>query len=452
MSLIKRINPTLPKLRLQDVSASHVFNGQVYGMKKQTDGKILIYGAFTQYNGNTRNRLVRLNADLTEDTTFATNLGSGFNGVVRDIALRYTGTDRMMVVGDFTNFNGNTRNYVNVIAYDGFEYGSFYANNGGSLCALGHVETRADESFVVASVNGGDLIHQQTDLTSNDTKAYTLASIDGSGYWANVASGWGSRKNGDYTTGGEWLNTGTIHDMYIDSSDFIHVVCSASNLVQHTGGGSISTVATVKYCVFNSNGVYQRYITSSNVTGDIFKLIQGQASEIILEGDFTAIADGTSSFTSQKGLASVQIGSGTGFSLLKSSPSSSIVGSGVATTTRIFKGSFRDTANARTILFHHALNAGADEATKSNILYLTDNGGSSLVSDDIKPIQMDYGLSKGTSTVATEISGMVDVGPYLLVSLSTSGVIGTMKWGKAAQIALAGAASGNAVLFKIYYK
>jgi len=42
----------------------------------QPDGKILISGNFTSFNGTTLNRLIRLNVDGTKDTLF--NIGAGF--------------------------------------------------------------------------------------------------------------------------------------------------------------------------------------------------------------------------------------------------------------------------------------------------------------------------------------------------------------------------------------
>ncbi len=44
----------------------------VYAITLQPDGKILIGGDFTEYNGTTANRIARLNADGTLDTTFTT--------------------------------------------------------------------------------------------------------------------------------------------------------------------------------------------------------------------------------------------------------------------------------------------------------------------------------------------------------------------------------------------
>src|SRR2546428_554657 len=45
-------------------------NGIVYSLAIQSDGKILAGGAFTALGGQTRNRIARLNADGTLDTTF----------------------------------------------------------------------------------------------------------------------------------------------------------------------------------------------------------------------------------------------------------------------------------------------------------------------------------------------------------------------------------------------
>jgi len=46
------------------------FGGAVHASAIQTDGSVIVGGAFTTFDGNTRNRLVRLNSDGTEDTAF----------------------------------------------------------------------------------------------------------------------------------------------------------------------------------------------------------------------------------------------------------------------------------------------------------------------------------------------------------------------------------------------
>lgn len=74
-------------------------NGIVFGLARQNDGKIIIVGAFTKYNGITRNRIARLNPDLSLDLTFDAN-GVGFNNIVRTAAIDANG--RIFVGGDFT--------------------------------------------------------------------------------------------------------------------------------------------------------------------------------------------------------------------------------------------------------------------------------------------------------------------------------------------------------------
>ena len=53
----------------------------VYALAVQPDGKIVIGGDFTSYNGGGAKRVIRLNADGTRDTNFNA-LGSGANDSV----------------------------------------------------------------------------------------------------------------------------------------------------------------------------------------------------------------------------------------------------------------------------------------------------------------------------------------------------------------------------------
>lgn len=58
-------------------------NGIVYAIEPMADGKIIVAGHFTEYNGNTASSIVRLNADGSYDESFsAQNLGEQFGDVV----------------------------------------------------------------------------------------------------------------------------------------------------------------------------------------------------------------------------------------------------------------------------------------------------------------------------------------------------------------------------------
>jgi uncharacterized delta-60 repeat protein len=106
----------------------------------QADGKILVAGAFTTFKGVARNYLIRLNSDGTEDTTFYTNLGTGFGARVRWVTT--DSSSRIYCVGDFVALNGTTRNRIVRLNSDGTVDTTYYTNLGTALngaayfCAL----------------------------------------------------------------------------------------------------------------------------------------------------------------------------------------------------------------------------------------------------------------------------------------------------------------------------
>ncbi len=89
-------------------------NGAILAMLPQGD-KILIGGQFSRYNNKPRSGLARLNADGTLDESF--HAGEGANGAVYDIALDANG--KILVAGAFTRFNGSTRNRIARLNADG---------------------------------------------------------------------------------------------------------------------------------------------------------------------------------------------------------------------------------------------------------------------------------------------------------------------------------------------
>jgi uncharacterized delta-60 repeat protein len=84
------------------------FNNTITSIALQSDGKILIGGFFTQFNGSTSNRLIRLNMDGSIDNSF--NIGSGFNNIIFSIVSQSDG--KILVGGLFTQFNSLTRNRI----------------------------------------------------------------------------------------------------------------------------------------------------------------------------------------------------------------------------------------------------------------------------------------------------------------------------------------------------
>jgi uncharacterized delta-60 repeat protein len=84
------------------------FDAQVNSISIQSDGKIIVGGIFTTYNGVTSNKIVRLNTDGSLDNTF--NSGTGFNSGVISTAIQPDG--KIVIGGSFTNFNGTVINRI----------------------------------------------------------------------------------------------------------------------------------------------------------------------------------------------------------------------------------------------------------------------------------------------------------------------------------------------------
>jgi|GEM_PF-2042229 len=94
-------------------------DGRVHQIRVLPDDKILIAGEFTEVDGVTKTRMARLDSSGNVDPTFTGN----FNGFVRDIELVSQG--RILVAGDFDEANGLPRNRMALLSSSGFPEGSF---------------------------------------------------------------------------------------------------------------------------------------------------------------------------------------------------------------------------------------------------------------------------------------------------------------------------------------
>ncbi|HMS43598.1 MAG TPA: hypothetical protein PKE69_25445, partial [Pyrinomonadaceae bacterium] len=99
------------------------------------DGKIIVVGTFTEVNFSApRGRIARLNADTTFDTTFDPP-GDEANNAINDVALQSDG--KIIVGGDFTSFNGNSNyKYLARLNADGTLDTSFNPVLNGSVTCL----------------------------------------------------------------------------------------------------------------------------------------------------------------------------------------------------------------------------------------------------------------------------------------------------------------------------
>ncbi len=147
----------------------------VVSMAVTNDGKILIAGDFMTYNGITVNNITRLNADGTLDNTFNVG-GAGANSPLDAVAIQTDG--KVVIGGTFTSFNGTTVGRLARLNVDGtldatFNPGGTGLNGGGYITAY-ELKIQPDEKIVV----GGAFTSYNGTLLNNLIRLNTNGSVD----------------------------------------------------------------------------------------------------------------------------------------------------------------------------------------------------------------------------------------------------------------------------------
>jgi hypothetical protein len=160
-------------------------NASVSAIAVQSNSQVLVGGAFTSWAGvgSNRNRLVRLNSDGLIDETFAANANTGANNNVAAIAVQ---SDQKIVVGgNFTTWNAVTVNAIVRLNTNGTSDTTFTTNTsagvGGTVAAIA---VQSDQKIVVGgeftSFNGvtvGNVVR----LNSDGTRDTTFTTGNGTG-------------------------------------------------------------------------------------------------------------------------------------------------------------------------------------------------------------------------------------------------------------------------------
>lgn len=125
-------------------------NGEVRAIVLQSNGKILIGGAFTTVSGISRTRLARVNTDKSLDTSFVVTINNDVNAV----ALQTDG--RILLGGTFTSISGVTRNRIARVETDASLDTSFNPNANNEVRAIA---VQGDGAIVIGgtfTVVGGE--------------------------------------------------------------------------------------------------------------------------------------------------------------------------------------------------------------------------------------------------------------------------------------------------------
>lgn len=107
-------------------------NAPVRCVAIQSDGKVLIGGDFTTFNGTSRSRIARLNTDGSLDSGF--DPGSGANNTVGAVLVQPNG--QILISGTFDTFNGISHQRIARLNSDGSADSTFVAATDATVLAM----------------------------------------------------------------------------------------------------------------------------------------------------------------------------------------------------------------------------------------------------------------------------------------------------------------------------
>jgi uncharacterized delta-60 repeat protein len=131
------------------------FDNGVFRVLALNDGTNRVYavGFFTQFNNTVANGIVRLNSDGSADPNFIS--GAGFDGLVQNIAIDPKDSTRLYGAGGFRNYNNNPAPSLIRLNADGTQDNSF-AIGMGFDCELFGVTASIDGSNQIYVTSGAN--------------------------------------------------------------------------------------------------------------------------------------------------------------------------------------------------------------------------------------------------------------------------------------------------------
>lgn len=233
----------------------------------QTDGKILVGGLFSNYQNVSQNRLIRLNTDGSKDVSF--NIGTGFDAEVLSLSLQIDG--KIIVGGKFKNYQGVGQNYLIRLNADGSKDASFNIGTG-----FGSIYTLGDILSIVVQPDGKIIVGGRFKYYQNQTQNYIIrlnadGSIDstfktnnGFSYYVNSIA---LQKDGKIIVAGEF-------SIYNNNT--------ANRIARLNSDGSIDTTFTG-----SSFSLVYNYISDNDTVG-LNSIALQKDGKIVLGGAFSS--------------------------------------------------------------------------------------------------------------------------------------------------------------------
>ncbi|RZL15353.1 MAG: hypothetical protein EOO89_13415, partial [Pedobacter sp.] len=212
-------------------------------MALQPDGKVIAVGYFTEFNGMPFNSICRLNSDGSLDTSFTP--GSGANGFIKSVALQTDG--KILIGGFFTSFDGVSRNRLARLNIDGSLDTSFNSGVGGNTGVLA-IKVQLDGKILIGGTfNIYDNISRPSlaRLNTNGSLDLTFdAALITNGLWyqSSVVLAIDLQSDGKIVMGGYFTTVNSINRNHIARLHASGALDTTFNPGTGFSGGSGSTI------------------------------------------------------------------------------------------------------------------------------------------------------------------------------------------------------------------
>jgi uncharacterized delta-60 repeat protein len=313
------------------------FDGPVNAIVKQSDGKIIVGGQFYNYNGTPSASIVRLNSDGSIDSSFT--IGTGFNGAIT--ALGITSNGKIIAAGTFDDYNSNYSKGVARINSDGTFDSTFVTGIGISgarnFYTINAMVVQSDDKVIlVGRFNGYDGNTVADIVRINTDGSFDSSFLQGGGF-DNETFSLAIQSDNKIIVGGTFnsydsntvanivrLNSDGTYDASFSTgagfSDRVSsIVVQSDNKILLAGPFTTFDGNSIPYLIrLNSNGsIDGSFNTSNNFDGTINSAVIQSNGKIIVGGVFnnygsTAVSHGIAQLTSTGALDST-FSIGTGF-------------------------------------------------------------------------------------------------------------------------------------------
>lgn len=131
------------------------FNDEIYDIGIQSDGKIIVVGAFTSYDGNQVGHIARLNQDGSLDTDFS-SVKNGANDFTWTVEI--ASDDAIYIGGEFTTYNGSEATRFAKLDKNGQHDASFDTQKGvsGNSPIVFDIALSGDQVFLAGNFEAYD--------------------------------------------------------------------------------------------------------------------------------------------------------------------------------------------------------------------------------------------------------------------------------------------------------